>query len=86
MVSYQTPLPGEGRLAGIARAVASGATFLLFDEPLAGANAAEQTELVALLGHLRTAGYGVLIVDHDTELLSKICDRLIALDRGRVVA
>ena len=84
--TFQTPLPGEGRLAGIARAVASGATFLLFDEPLAGANAAEQTELVALLSHLRTAGYGVLIVDHDTELLSKICDRMIALDRGRVVA
>ena len=84
--TFQTPLPGEGRLAGIARAVAGGATFLLFDEPLAGANVAEQAELVALLGHLRTAGYGVLIVDHDTELLSKICDRMIALDRGRVVA
>ncbi len=84
--TFQTPLPGESRLAGIARAVSSGATFLLFDEPLAGANAAEQMELVALLGHLRTAGYGVLIVDHDTELLSKICDRMIALDRGRVVA
>jgi branched-chain amino acid transport system permease protein len=84
--TFQTPLPGEGRLAGIARAVASGAAFLLFDEPLAGANAGEQAELVALLGHLRTASYGVLIVDHDTELLSKICDRMIALDRGRVVA
>jgi len=84
--TFQTPLPGEGRLAGIARAVSSGATFLLFDEPLAGANATEQTELVALLGQLRTAGYGVLIVDHDTDLLSKICDRMIALDRGRVVA
>src|SRR5476651_2531893 len=84
--TFQTPLPGEGRLAGIARAVASGASFLLFDEPLAGANTGEQAELVALLGYLRTASYGVLIVDHDTELLSKICDRMIALDRGRVVA
>jgi branched-chain amino acid transport system permease protein len=84
--TFQAPLAGENRLAGIARAVASGATFLLFDEPLAGASAAEQSEIVALLGHLRTAGYGVLIVDHDTELLSKICDRMIALDRGRVVA
>ena len=84
--TFQTPLAGENRLAGIARAVASGATFLLFDEPLAGASAAEQSEIVALLGRLRTAGYGVLIVDHDTELLSKICDRMITLDRGRVVA
>jgi branched-chain amino acid transport system permease protein len=84
--TFQTPLPGENRLAGIARAVSSGATFLLFDEPLAGASAAEQSDIVALLGHLRTAGYGVLIVDHDTELLSRICDRMIVLDRGRVVA
>jgi branched-chain amino acid transport system permease protein len=84
--SFQTPWPGEGRLAGLARAVSSGAAFLLFDEPMAGASGAEQAELVALLGHLRTAGYGVLIVDHDTELLSRICDRMIVLDRGRVVA
>jgi branched-chain amino acid transport system permease protein len=83
--SFQTPLPSEARLAGLARAVSTGAAFLLFDEPMAGANGAEQAELVAMLGHLRTAGYGVLIVDHDTELLSRICDRMIALDRGRVV-
>jgi branched-chain amino acid transport system permease protein len=83
--TFQTPLPGESRFAGIARAVTTGAPFLLFDEPLAGANAAEQTEFVALIGDLRIAGYGVLIVDHDTELLSKICDRIVVLDRGRVV-
>jgi branched-chain amino acid transport system permease protein len=84
--TFQTPLPGEDRLAGIARAVAGDAAFLLFDEPLAGATARERAEIVALLGRLRDAGYGVLIVDHDTVLLSKICDRTIALDRGRVVA
>jgi branched-chain amino acid transport system permease protein len=84
--SFQTPLPGESRLAGMARAVSTGASFLLFDEPMAGASGPERAELVGLLGHLRTAGYGVLIVDHDTDLLSKICDRMIALDRGRVVA
>ena len=84
--TFQTPLPGEDRLTGLARAVATGASFVLFDEPMAGANAREHAEIVALLGHLRTAGYGVLIVDHDTALLEKICDRMIALDRGRVVA
>ena len=35
---------------------------------------------------LREAGHGVLIVDHDIELLSKICDRLVCLDRGTVIA
>ncbi len=83
--TFQSPLPGEGRLSGVARAVGSGAAFLLFDEPLAGANAQERAELVMLLERLRVAGYGVLIVDHDMALLSKICDRLVSLDRGRVV-
>jgi ABC-type branched-subunit amino acid transport system ATPase component len=41
---------------------------------------------VRLLGRLRDAGHGVLIVDHDIELLAKACDRLVCLDRGIVVA
>ena len=39
-----------------------------------------------LLASLRDAGRGVLIVDHDIELLSRVCDRLVCLDRGRVIA
>ena len=35
---------------------------------------------------LRDAGRGVLIVDHDIELLSRLCDRLVCLDRGVVIA
>jgi ABC-type branched-subunit amino acid transport system ATPase component len=53
---------------------------------MAGANAGERAELIETLGRLRAAGYGVLIVDHDTELLKKICDRMISLDRGQVIA
>ncbi len=83
--TFQAPLPGETRLAGLARALSGPAAFLLLDEPLAGATPSEKTALVELLGQLRVAGYGVLIVDHDTELLSKACDRLIVLDRGKVV-
>jgi ABC-type branched-subunit amino acid transport system ATPase component len=53
---------------------------------MAGATAGERAELIERLGRLRAAGYGVLIVDHDTELLEKICDRIVSLDRGQVVA
>jgi ABC-type branched-subunit amino acid transport system ATPase component len=70
----------------MARAVSTGAAFVLLDEPMAGAGAAERAELVERLGRLRAADYGVLIVDHDIELLEKICDRMISLDRGQVVA
>jgi branched-chain amino acid transport system permease protein len=84
--TFQAPLPGESRRAGIDRALATGSAFVLFDEPMAGASVQERAEVVALLGSLRIAGYGVLIVDHDIDLLSKVCDRLVALDRGRVVS
>ena len=68
------------------RAVATGAALLLLDEPAAGLGERERADLEAVLRRLRDAGRGVLIVDHDIELLTRVCDRLICLDRGRVVA
>ena len=85
--SFQTPtLAGDTKSADLARAVASGAAFLLLDEPAAGANDRERQELTAFIRRLRDGGRGVLIVDHDIELLSRVCDRLICLDRGKVIA
>lgn len=77
---------GDTRTADIARAIATGASFLLLDEPAAGATDHERTELAGLIARLRAAGRGVLIVDHDIELLSRTCDRLVCLDRGAVIA
>ena len=74
------------KMADLARAVATGAAFLLLDEPAAGAGDRERRELVDIVRRLRDAGRGVLIVDHDIELLSRVCDRLVCLDRGRVIA
>ena len=79
-------LPGDTKQADIARAVATGAAFVLLDEPAAGAGERERTRLEAYVRHLRDAGHGVLIVDHDIELLSRLCDRLVCLERGVVIA
>ncbi len=79
-------LSGDTKSADLSRAVATGAAFLVLDEPAAGASDRERQDLVAFLGRLRDAGRGVLIVDHDIELLSRVCDRLVCLDRGRVIA
>ncbi len=85
--TFQTlVLTGDTKSADLARAVATGSAFLLLDEPAAGASDRERQELAAVLGRLRDAGRGVLIVDHDIELLSRLCDRLICLDRGVVIA
>ena len=79
-------LAGDTKAADLARAVATGAAFLLLDEPAAGVGDHERRALPAFLANLRDAGRGVLIVDHDIELLSRACDRLVCLDRGRVIA
>ena len=79
-------LAGDSKRADLARAVASGAPFLLLDEPAAGAGDRERHELVDIIRRLRDAGRGVLIVDHDIELLSRVCDRLVCLERGHVIA
>ena len=79
-------LAGDTKSADLARAVATDAAFLLLDEPAAGVGDHERKALAAFLASLRDAGRGVLIVDHDIELLSRVCDRLVCLDRGRVIA
>lgn len=79
-------LAGDSKAADLARAVATGAAFLMLDEPAAGIGDAERLALEMFLAKLRESGRGVLIVDHDIELLSRVCDRLVCLDRGRVIA
>ncbi|OFW99204.1 MAG: hypothetical protein A3D94_02200 [Alphaproteobacteria bacterium RIFCSPHIGHO2_12_FULL_66_14] len=85
--TFQTlMLEGDTRSADLARAVSTGAAFLLLDEPAAGASDREREQLASLLRRLRDAGRGVVIVDHDIELLTRVCDRLVCLDRGKVIA
>jgi branched-chain amino acid transport system permease protein len=84
--TFQTPAADVTRSAELATVLARQPAFLLLDEPAAGMSEREREHLAILLGKLRGAGHGVLIVDHDVELLSKICDRLVCLDRGIVIA
>jgi len=83
--TFQTPIAGETRFDGIARALSIGATFLLFDEPAAGMTDRERDQLARELVQLR-ADRGIILVDHDIELLTRVCDRLVCLDGGRVIA
>jgi branched-chain amino acid transport system permease protein len=83
--TFQTPIEGETRGAGLARALATGAAFLLLDEPAAGMTDREREVLAGQLRGLRK-DRGIVLVDHDVELLSKVCDRLVCLDGGKVIA
>jgi branched-chain amino acid transport system ATP-binding protein len=78
---------GDERRLGIARALAIGPTFLLLDEPAAGLNEAESSELVAILAGIREQlGCGLMIIEHDMAVIMRLCDRLQVLDYGCTIA
>ncbi|HZP29731.1 MAG TPA: branched-chain amino acid ABC transporter permease/ATP-binding protein, partial [Acidimicrobiia bacterium] len=78
---------GRRRLVGIARAVATRPSVLLLDEPAAGLDERETAELGELVRRLaREWGLAVLLVEHDVSLVMSTCDRIVALDFGRVIA
>jgi ABC-type branched-subunit amino acid transport system ATPase component/ABC-type branched-subunit amino acid transport system permease subunit len=78
---------GQRRLVGIARAVATRPSVLLLDEPAAGLDEAETRELSELVVRLaKEWGLGILLVEHDVSLVMAVCDRIVALDFGKVIA
>lgn len=77
---------GIRRLVEIARALATGPTLLLLDEPAAGLNATETAELVQTLYRVRDRGTTVIVVEHDMGLVMEISDEIVVLDRGRKIA
>ncbi|MGW0177065.1 ABC transporter permease subunit [Rhodococcus sp. NPDC003322] len=78
---------GRRRLVGIARAVASGPSVILLDEPAAGLDEAESRELAHCIRRLADErGAGVLLVEHDMGMVMSTCDRIVVLEAGRVIA
>jgi ABC-type branched-subunit amino acid transport system ATPase component len=78
---------GTRRLLAIARAAAAGPSILMLDEPAAGLDDAERLELSAALTNLsQTWGIGVLLVEHDVPMVMRTCQRIYALDLGKVIA
>lgn len=77
---------GEQRLLAIALALASDPVLLLLDEPAAGLNHSEATELVRLLHKLRDEGVSILIIDHNLKMMMSLCDRIVVLHHGENLA
>jgi sulfate-transporting ATPase len=78
---------GRRRLVGIARAVAMSPSTLLVDEPAAGLSDQEARELGMLLRRLaREWGMGILLVEHNVELVMDVCDRVVVVDFGTRIA
>jgi branched-chain amino acid transport system permease protein len=78
---------GQRRRLEVARALALRPRYLLLDEPAAGMNAVETAELVAILSAVRSERrIGVILIEHDMRLVMNLCERVVVIDRGRVIA
>ncbi|WP_222183315.1 ABC transporter ATP-binding protein [Geminicoccus harenae] len=77
---------GERARVLLARALAGQPAILLADEPTAGLDPYHQLEVMERLQSLAQSGATVLVVLHDLAAAVRFCDRLVLLDRGRVVA
>jgi ABC-type branched-subunit amino acid transport system ATPase component len=77
---------GIRRRVEVARALATGPRVLLLDEPAAGLNEQEQRDLADRIRTFAAEGITVLVVEHNLIFLAALAERLICLDRGKVIA
>jgi branched-chain amino acid transport system ATP-binding protein len=70
----------------IARALATEPRMLLLDEPAAGLNPAETSEINELIVKLAGRGHTVVLVEHNMRLVMGVSDHVLVLDYGRKLA
>ncbi|WP_258725009.1 ABC transporter ATP-binding protein [Cellulomonas sp. NS3] len=79
------PYPEQKRVA-LARALVAEPRLLLLDEPAGGLGAADIAELDATVRRVASRGCAVLLVEHHVDFVMGVCDRVVVLDFGRVIA
>jgi iron complex transport system ATP-binding protein len=84
--AYMTLSGGEKQRVVIASALAQSPDLLLLDEPTASLDLAYQLEVAALLEDLNRRGVTMVLATHDLNLAAALCDRLVLLREGRVIA
>ena len=78
---------GQQRKLEIARALATNAKMLLLDEPAAGMNPTETAELLECINTIRRKfGITILLIEHDMSLVMNICERIVVIDYGEIIA
>ncbi len=78
---------GLQKMLGLLLAYVTSPRVLLLDEPAAGLEGRERTRVDDFVQHARsTLGCGVLIVEHDMDLIRRLCPCIMVLDAGRIIA
>ncbi len=73
---------GTQRRLEIARALASDPEILLLDEPAAGMNPSETTELTEFIREISRSGRTIVVIEHDMRLIMNLCDIITVLNQG----
>ena len=77
---------GERRRTEIARSLASNPRFILLDEPFAGIDPIAVSDLKSTIKHLKSKNIGVLISDHNVRDTMQICDQVLIINQGKLIA
>lgn len=78
---------GKQRKLEIARALATNPKLLLLDEPAAGMNPNETAELMDTIALIRNKfNISILLIEHDMNLVMGICERIVVLEYGKIIA
>lgn len=77
---------GQQKLLELGRALMTDPRYVLLDEPYAGVNPVLIEEISARIRVLAERGTGFLIVEHNLPALSRLADRMLVMDRGRLIA
>jgi branched-chain amino acid transport system ATP-binding protein len=74
---------GQKKLLELARVLMSDPRIILLDEPGAGVNRTLMRSLVGAIRALRAAGRTFLLIEHDMDLVTELCDVVIVMAQGR---
>jgi ABC-type branched-subunit amino acid transport system ATPase component len=77
---------GQKRLVELARAMIARPHYMLLDEPFAGLSPAMATDLARHVSELPQANVGVILIEHDLSMITRLCPRVLVLNRGRLIA
>ena len=77
---------GERRRTEIARSLGSNPKFILLDEPFAGIDPIAVSDLKQTIRRLKSKKIGVLISDHNVRDTMQICDQVLIINQGKLIA
>jgi branched-chain amino acid transport system ATP-binding protein len=84
-IAKNLPLGIKKRLE-IARALALKPRLLLLDEPSAGLRFEESAQIMDLIRQVHDQGIGVLLIEHNMQVVMDLCERIVVLDHGSKIA